>query len=769
MTKVNLSYNPFLSKVALEVNGAKANMSRVWGEKKIKELGNWASDFYDELEKTYNDSEYEINFKGIMRDYEFLEDALKTHKNSSLFSLTGKENCVYAKDQLEKLNTIFAEIQETSPYKELKSDELKNQFKDTTSNDFEIAVVATISSGKSTLINAMLGRELLPARNEATTATIAKIYNEDGMANFTAEVRSVGGKIIKTFDNFTLADMDVVNTAGNSDKYDGDPNDRPSTVEIHGDIVGIDSSNMRLVLLDTPGPNNSRTQEHKELTYSLLLKEHKPMILYVLTPGQLDTNDNDFLLKSVSDAMKVGGRQSDERFMFILNKADALNQDSKKGEGEKLENVIKKAKENLAKYEISEPRIFPVSALMAKVIRQYINKDTLTETEEDVILPQHTFFIKREYKHFEKYASLSNYCKNLQDEMLEKAKDNPYEEALIHTGIVSIELAIAEYISKYALPKKVNKGVTSLKEKIDQLGVEADEMKKLKDNQEAIEERIKNIEIIQKELANSDQAKKIKNQVEEISLQDSLKLKLDDISSGFLNDLKNELGKLTGNVTVEETNAQIKAFNMVLNNSSCKLKAQISNLLETGIKEQANIYVEEYKKYVESLVGNVNFEMNVATAVLGDLSDISASAIISDYKTKSHEKVGSHIEEVSNSTWWNPFSWGDTKLIIVDDYDYVDRVNLEATKKEKILPMIDDFVYNNKMAVFKEALEQEKKFKKFFLEEFDKLECKIKEKINEQEEIVKDKEKLEKELAKNEKNLAWIRDIKTKLDNLLSI
>ena len=29
MTKVNLAYNPFLSKVALEVNGTKANMPQV--------------------------------------------------------------------------------------------------------------------------------------------------------------------------------------------------------------------------------------------------------------------------------------------------------------------------------------------------------------------------------------------------------------------------------------------------------------------------------------------------------------------------------------------------------------------------------------------------------------------------------------------------------------------------------------------------------------------------------------------------------------------
>ena len=86
-----------------------------------------------------------------------------------------------------------------------------------------------------------------------TTATIAKIYDVNGMRNFTAKIKNVDGKIIQKFDNFTLADMDTINTAGNSDKYDGDPNDRPSVIEIQGDIIGIDSSNMRLVLSDTPG------------------------------------------------------------------------------------------------------------------------------------------------------------------------------------------------------------------------------------------------------------------------------------------------------------------------------------------------------------------------------------------------------------------------------------------------------------------------------------------------------------------------------------
>ena len=42
-------------------------------------------------------------------------------------------------------------------------------------------------------------------------------------------------------------------------------------------------------------------------------------------------------------------------------------------------------------------------------------------------------------------------------------------------------------------------------------------------------------------------------------------------------------------------------------------------------------------------------------------------------------------------------------------------------------------------------------------------------KVKEQDEIMKDKKKFEDELAENEKKLAWISEIKNKLENILSI
>ena len=46
-----------------------------------------------------------------------------------------------------------------------------------TYRNIEVFVMATMSSGKSTLINALLSKKLLPSSNEACTTTITKVIN----------------------------------------------------------------------------------------------------------------------------------------------------------------------------------------------------------------------------------------------------------------------------------------------------------------------------------------------------------------------------------------------------------------------------------------------------------------------------------------------------------------------------------------------------------------------------------------------------------------
>ena len=51
---------------------------------------------------------------------------------------------------------------------------------------YSVAVVATMSSGKSTFLNAMLGARILPAKQEACTAKVYSIEDDDNAESFQA-------------------------------------------------------------------------------------------------------------------------------------------------------------------------------------------------------------------------------------------------------------------------------------------------------------------------------------------------------------------------------------------------------------------------------------------------------------------------------------------------------------------------------------------------------------------------------------------------------
>lgn len=75
-------------------------------------------------------------------------------------SYTASEN---SNNKIDELKELFEYMQE-GPFEDLKSNGIRRNFDKALSSDFEIAVVATMSSGKSTLINSLLGTELMPAK-----------------------------------------------------------------------------------------------------------------------------------------------------------------------------------------------------------------------------------------------------------------------------------------------------------------------------------------------------------------------------------------------------------------------------------------------------------------------------------------------------------------------------------------------------------------------------------------------------------------------------
>lgn len=771
MVEITLTYNPYTKEKKLKRNGIiqNAEITKNLCGAEGTELSEWCGRFYSELLEKENDS-FSVTFNGIQRDYEFMEDALKeflkANPSEEVKLIEGK--IVQVQDRLQDLRNLFEKMQNDTPFEQLKSEVLKRNFDKATNSEFEMAVVATMSSGKSTLINAILGRELLPARNEATTATIAKIYDIDGAEHFKGQSYDESGNpISEMIDPLTEENMEELN---NIDKAP------VSEIKIWGDIPGIESKNLHLVLNDTPGTNNSRTQKHLESTMRLLNEDYKPMIIYVLNGTQLETNDDSLLLGKVKELVEKGDRQSRDRFIFVLSKADEF--DSEKDES--ISRMIDKTKNYLEKrHHIMNPRIFPVAAKLAKGIRQSENNDPRLTTKEKKHLPIDIGdFISEPALHFSDYADfLSPATKKELEERIKKAEaeENENERALLYTGVPSIELAISEYLTKYALPTKISEGVYSFKDKIDALNIEAQEKENLKGNENKVEELKIKLEKIKSILERGDKAQDVQNQIKGLSTENKLKDALGKARSRLSSEFTN-ITESMGNdrISVETAKVYMDNLKLKLPSITADFSSSVEKVLDDVLVKQAEKCVKSYQQYVEDLIGSVGYELPSAS-ILGDTASITVNEVLNDYIYQDDVKVGSHQEKnrgfragVARLFGINSFL-GKDAYENIDDYEKQDFVDFSKWIDEKIYPQIEKFEKETRYSAQDWAKKQEAEFKEVFLNKFEKLNDAIKAKVTERENALQDQKKFEEMIEQNKKNLEWLDSLKKELGSILTV
>ena len=706
--------------------------------------------------------------------------------------------------KFEKLQILYDYIRsKDSPFADIcDSSKIEKSFKKVFDTDFEIIVVATISSGKSTLINAMLGTELLPARNEATTATFSHIHNDDTADHFRCEYFNSNG-IQEEINPATLESMDDLN-----DKCIPE-------IHLYGDIVGISSQKLKLVLTDTPGPNNSRTEEHKtHMDKVIKYSDYKPMILYVLNATQLETNDDNTLLNDIAEAMSAGGRQASDRFLFVMNKADTFDPER---DGS-VSRMIDKTVEYLEKHGIKNPKIFPCSAYFAKIIRQYLVGMEVTRREKSELTGKIPLFIEEEEMHFSDMAPLSDSARKKINKLLEEAKsaNDEYRQALVHTGVPAVEAAISEYLEKYAVPAKITEALHSFKQIIDDLNNEAKEKEAWKDNEKKRAEKIKAIAILQKNIAKGRQGQEFKAKIDALSVEKKIKAAYEELSGRklfrFIEKKKTAYDK--NQVTRQEAGRYTQELRQALEEFGNSFGLDIQNLINTHIGGEAQQYAEEYNNYVAELLGGA-FDHHVeASSILGSLAHMQFSADdIDDYEYEKKEKVGSHIEthietrteyktesrtrKVEQSGWGGSFKrtvglfaglffdndWGydyeDYTVDIpyeksyqvqeeVDDYEMRSYINFSNFFNAQILPLFDSFSIKARQLALDTAKEEEIKLKESFKASFDELNKKIQDKLEEQQKALSEQKEFERMIQENKRNIAWISDFKKRLNEALA-
>lgn len=766
MTKLELTFNPYKKESTLAVNGkvqpkVKARICGADGE----ELSFWARDFFRRAVDEFNDN-VEVTFNGIQRDYEFLEDALSLFEERG--SILKQGRIVQPENVMSELKRLFLKMRKASPFEALKTDNLKRLFDKATDSDFEMAVVATMGAGKSTLINAMLGRELLPARAEATTATIAKIHDIDGMSGFNATAYDADGKVIEKCDDLTLEDMNRLN-------------DTPGTsvVEIYGDIPGVESKEVKLVLTDTPGPNNSRTLEHQAHTFRLLDAEWKPMIIYVLNATSLEVNDDDYLISKVATIMNQGDRQSHDRFLFVLNKADQFDPDT-----EPIARKLDDVREYLSKHGISNPRVMPASARLAKLIRQSRNaSSTMTAKEKRDLNADVDWFVNESRIHFSDYARFLSPATELAlKTLIEEAKSKADSEtlALLYSGVPSIEMAISEYLTKYAIPVKIAAGVETFHNKVASLKIEADTRKSIENDEAKLAELRKIIAKLEAILSKKDFAQEVKKRIEGLSIASDMNAALAASGTRLSNSIRSRVGDMQGKVRAEKARKFVSMLRSVLPGIQGEFIASVEKALNNVLRNQAQKCIDDYKNYVEAILGKVN-SPEIARIIL-DPAPITVDEAIDSYVFEEEVETGGHYEleesdifegksvrsRIANFFGWESFLGKDAKVWKVD-FEKQDFVEFGEYLNDTLYPEIEKFEKSTRNIATNWASRQTKAFKESFIIRLSQLDATIKRKLKELKAALSDAKEMQAIIKENENNLIWLGTFVEELDKILAI
>lgn len=243
-------------------------------------------------------------------------------------------------------------------------------------------VVATMSSGKSTLINALIGTDLLPSMNRACTAKAVAILDNDMKSQFEIHIVDKDAHYL----HIDKATKKVV--------ADFNKSDDAAEMIIEGNIKGISNSKKSLLLIDTPGINNSMDLSHEAVTKKVLEDYSEGLILYIINAQQIGTYDDDYFMSLVAKKLK---NHDKFQILFVVNKMDLI--DPQKENPDKL---IENCRRYIESKGINNPIIVPISAISALLFKKVLAGSKLSELEEENFL--------RNYKHFRRDGySLQDY------------------------------------------------------------------------------------------------------------------------------------------------------------------------------------------------------------------------------------------------------------------------------------------------------------------------------------------------------------------------
>ena len=766
MTNFSIEYNPYLVECIFKENGRVLNgkNSKIGSkcDTRLQALlgkgPNW-NGLLEEIVATCDDNEIEISFKGRKMDFDDLKYATDKYTGESKLHLQFEETSNEA-DILKELDTIFDEIKESDiPEFKRKNEDGKDIFdayEEVKRGIFEVNVIATMSSGKSTLINSLLHTELLPSKNQACTATIAEILDNDEMEEFEAECYDKNDLYIEKYGRKVVGAEDLR-------IYNEDEEVR--TICIEGNIPAVSSNKIKLCLKDTPGPNNSRNKNHERLTRSMI-KETNAVVLYVINATQLGIDDDKELLKEISSEMKKAGKQSKDRFIFVINKCDALDEEK----GETVDSILDEVREYLKGFNIIDPILIPTSAQMALVIRKEQKGEKLSRKERSD-LGTVDDWIETECLHYEQYATLTPSVRDYLEKKVEeyhKDEDRWELEALIHTGVPVVEQTISEYVDKYAYPIKIKDSVKEIIALLDELNMKGSFDKLIAGDEKKLK-KVRNQ--ITEALIKHDSSKNIYETYKKELINFSLDSTCDDQQYIVEKELSQMVKKYDGIKWVNRIEADrlINEFQSKLEKYQRECESAINRQIEEEIFKKCTEQLEEYRYVIRTILEDIeidgyDFEKldSFQKIKINNIGDIKSKNTRQHYKEETRKKKNPEREGI-----WGHFKfWEPREIAYTVSVNDGEEINVKQVAVD-IMNAFTESIKDNIAKLFEEANKQVTSYKNIFVKNIDSLNNEITKILNELDEQTKTEESIKSRVDKNKEMLCWVMTMEEKIRTLL--
>jgi GTPase SAR1 family protein len=558
--KLELCYHPALEKMKFRrwENGGwtdvDPNASILFdyiGEKKAVILQNLGNEFFDTIAKSMDGiREITINFKGTKLDYGDFKEMVnyynKQGKNTS-FSIG---EFIELKDMESLYQDVILFSYETTTLlqnaskkdaltealrKELeeRNRELNDKKQKLDINAVKLCFVGTYSSGKSTLINAILGYEILPEALKSETAKMFRISHvekdTDSSISFAIRTKDMDWRVELRWDAdhkrfFFITDIQENNIRRNIQECINKNCDKPLHAQLRLILTEINKQpnfpsgndsegpsdyvkgivavgfpiplcgDIQFEIYDTPG-TDSNYGEHLSILRKALEEQANSILVFVNRPTKLEGTGNGILIQLLNDIEKNGSKSTIDvgRSLYVINAADEIMKgeegfnDVRNGEiklqkdrqGE--ESAHNKNEEKIIT--LRDKRLFFVSARAAYVARASINK-IATQADIKDKKKLHYSIIQDEdagyYQH--NNMALSEYSTGQMREEAVRAtnKFRNDEDALfvVNSGLYSLEDEIKKYGSKFSMAVKAKSIIAAIQFIIDEFDAKVSSLEK---------------------------------------------------------------------------------------------------------------------------------------------------------------------------------------------------------------------------------------------------------------------------------------------------